>query len=125
MEPVKRMAADGTWDRLHEEIISLIAIKVAETSEDRLEDLRSLWLCNKATKRVTLSRAIANRFNLEHHYQSKVWGGADALNSYLQTSTGCKVRTMEEPSSSRGWLTYARVDLMVWHSSHEQKGKET
>jgi hypothetical protein len=75
MEPVKRMAADGTWDRLHEEIISLIAIKVDETSEDRLEDLRSLWLCNKATKRVTLSRAIANRFNLEHHYQSKVWGG--------------------------------------------------
>jgi hypothetical protein len=74
MEPVKRMAADGTWDRLHEEIISLIAIKVAETSEDRLKDLRSLWLCNKATKRVTLSHAIANRLNLEHHYQSKVWG---------------------------------------------------
>jgi hypothetical protein len=31
MEPAKRMAADGTWDRLPEEIVSLIAIKVAET----------------------------------------------------------------------------------------------
>jgi hypothetical protein len=31
MEPAKRMAADGTWDRLLEEIVSLIAIKVAET----------------------------------------------------------------------------------------------
>jgi hypothetical protein len=32
-----------------------------------------------------LSRTVANRFNLEHHYQSRVWGGADVLNAYLQT----------------------------------------
>jgi hypothetical protein len=40
-------------------------------------------------------------------------------------STGCKVRTTEEPSSSRGWATYARADPVVQHSSHEQKRKET
>jgi hypothetical protein len=68
MELAKRMAVGGTWDHLPEEIISLIAVKVAETLEDPLEDLLSLRLCNKATKRATLSHAIANRFNLEHHY---------------------------------------------------------
>jgi hypothetical protein len=68
MEAMKRMAAGGTWDHLHKEVISLIAIKVVESSEDPLEDLRSLRLCNKAMKRVTSSRAVANRFNHEHHY---------------------------------------------------------
>jgi hypothetical protein len=53
MEPAKWMAAGGTWDHLLEEVISLIAVKVAETSEDPLKDLRSLRLCNKATKRAT------------------------------------------------------------------------
>jgi hypothetical protein len=86
MEPVKRMASDGAWDCLPEEVISLIAIKVAKTSEDPIKDIHSLRLCNKVMKRMTSSSAIANRFNLEHHYLSKVWGGgADALNTYLQT----------------------------------------
>jgi hypothetical protein len=67
MEPPKRMATGCAWDCLPEEIISLIVVKVAETSEDLLEDLRSLRLCNKTTKRATSSRAIANHFNLEHH----------------------------------------------------------
>jgi hypothetical protein len=75
MEPVKRMVVGGTWDRLPEEVVSLIAVKVVETSEDPLEDLRSQRLCNKATKRATSSRTVTNRFNLEQHYQSKVWGG--------------------------------------------------
>jgi hypothetical protein len=68
MEPVKMMAAGGAWDHFPEEIISLITVKVAETSEDPLKGLHSLWLCNKATKRATSSHAIANRFNLKHHY---------------------------------------------------------
>jgi hypothetical protein len=85
MELAKKMDVDGAWDCLPEEVISLIAFKVAETLEDPLEDLHSLRLCNKAMKRVTLSHAITNRFNLEHHYQSKVWGSANVLNSYLQT----------------------------------------
>jgi hypothetical protein len=125
MEPMKRMAADGGWDHLPEEIISLIAIKVAKTSEDPLEDLHTLQLCNKVTKRATSSRTIANLFNLEHHYQSKVWGVSTCSTQTSKPSTGCKVRTMEEPSSSRGWPTYARADLVVQHSSHEQKRKET
>jgi hypothetical protein len=68
MEPAKRMAASGAWDRLPEEIISLIAVKVAKTSEAPLKDLHSLWLCNKVTKRASSSRIITNHFNLEHHY---------------------------------------------------------
>jgi hypothetical protein len=84
MEPAKRMAADGPWDRLPEEILSLITIKVAETLEAPLKDLHSLWLCNKATKRAS-SHAISNRFNLEHHYKSMVWEGVDAHDAYLQT----------------------------------------
>jgi hypothetical protein len=44
MEPAKRMATGDAWDHLPEETIHLIIIKVAETSEDPLEDLRSLWL---------------------------------------------------------------------------------
>jgi hypothetical protein len=85
MAPVKRMAVSSAWDRLPEEIVSLISVKVAETLEALLEDLRSLWLCNKATKRASSSRIVTNRFNLEHHYQSMVWEGADALDAYLQT----------------------------------------
>jgi hypothetical protein len=85
MAPVKRMAISGAWDRLPEEIVSLISVKVAETLEALLEDLRSLRLCNKATKRASSSRTVTNRFNLEHHYQSMVWEGADALDAYLQT----------------------------------------
>jgi hypothetical protein len=68
MEPVKKMVVGGTWDHLPEEIVSLITVKVAKTSEHLFEDLRSLWLCDKATKRASLSCTIANRFNLEHHY---------------------------------------------------------
>jgi hypothetical protein len=68
MELAKRMATGGTWNSLLEEVISLIAIKAAETSENPLEDLHRLRLCNKAMKRVTSSRAIANCFDLEQHY---------------------------------------------------------
>jgi hypothetical protein len=39
---VKRIAASGTWDRLPEEIVSLITVKVVETSEAPLEDLHSV-----------------------------------------------------------------------------------
>jgi hypothetical protein len=49
------------------------------------------------------------------------------LTQWTHTSkplTSCKVRTTEEPSSSRGWATYARADPVMWHSSHEQKRKE-
>jgi hypothetical protein len=48
MEPARRMAAGGAWGRLPEGIISLITVKVAETSESPLKELHSLWLCNKA-----------------------------------------------------------------------------
>jgi hypothetical protein len=68
MELAKRMAADDAWDRLQEQIISLIAVKVVETSEALLKELHSLRLCNKATKRVSTSRAVVNLFNLMHHY---------------------------------------------------------
>jgi hypothetical protein len=70
---------------LPEEIVSLISVKVAETSEAPLKDLRSLLLCNKVMKRASSSRAIANHFNLEHHYQSMVWEGDDVLDAYIQT----------------------------------------
>jgi hypothetical protein len=69
------MVVIGAWDRLLEEIVSLIAVKVADTLEDLLEDLCSLRMCNKAMQRATLSRAVANHFNLEHHYKSKDWEG--------------------------------------------------
>jgi N-acetyl-beta-hexosaminidase len=81
MEPTKRKAASGPWDRIPEEIISLIIIKVVETSEAPLEDLHSLRLCNKETKRASSSHAIANHFNLEHHYPSTDWNPEE----YLQT----------------------------------------
>jgi hypothetical protein len=82
MEHAKRMAASGAWDRLAEDIISLIAVKVAETSEAPLEDLRSMWLCNKVTKRASSSYAVTNRFNLKHHYQSTNWYSDE----YIQTA---------------------------------------
>jgi hypothetical protein len=80
MDPVKRMAANNAWDRLPEEIVSLITVKVAETFEAPLKDLRSLWLRNKAMKRASASCTVTNRFNLEHHYQTMDWGA-----DYLQT----------------------------------------
>jgi hypothetical protein len=85
MEPAKRVATGGTWDRLPEEMISMITVKVAETSNAPLKDLCSLRLCNKVTKRASLSHAIANQFNLEQHYQSTVWGNGGTLDAYLQT----------------------------------------
>jgi hypothetical protein len=42
MEPMKRVDAGGAWDRLPEEIISMVTIKVAETSERPLKDLHGL-----------------------------------------------------------------------------------
>jgi hypothetical protein len=85
MEPMKRIAVCGNWDLLPEEIVTLIAVMVAETLEAPLKDLRSLWLCIKATKRLSLSHAVANHFNVEYHYQSTVLGDANALDAYLQT----------------------------------------
>jgi hypothetical protein len=79
MEPTKRKAIGGAWDCLPEEIVSLITIKVAETSEALLKDLHSLRLCNKVMKRVSSSHVIANRFNLEHHYQSTDWNPEEDL----------------------------------------------
>jgi hypothetical protein len=84
MEPAKRMAADGAWDHLPEEIISLITVKVAETLEDPLQDLRSLWLCIKATKRESSSRVVTNCFNLEYHFTNRVWG-EENMYEYYQT----------------------------------------
>jgi hypothetical protein len=124
MEPVKRMAGGGAWDHLPEEIVSLIAVKVAETSETPLEDLHSLRLCNKATKRSSSSHVpIASTLSIT----TSPWFGRVPTRSThtSKPSTGCKVRTPEEPSSSRGWVTYARADPVVRHSSDEQKRKET
>jgi hypothetical protein len=85
MDSSKRVASDGVWDRLPEDIVSLIASKVAEISEASLEDLCSLHICNKATKRASSSRGVANHFNLEHHYQATVWRHGDTHAVYLQT----------------------------------------
>jgi hypothetical protein len=81
LELVKRKAAGGAWDCLPEEIMSLNAVKVVETLEAPLEDLHSLRLCNKVTKRVSSSYTVANRFNLEHDYQSTDWNSDE----YIQT----------------------------------------
>jgi hypothetical protein len=70
-----RLGPSSPGDRL-----PLIAVKVAETSEAPLKDLCNLRLCNKATKRAPSSCAIANRFNLKHHYHTMDWGA-----DYLQT----------------------------------------
>jgi hypothetical protein len=40
MEPAKRMAISNALDHFPE-VISLIIVKVADTSEDQLEDFRS------------------------------------------------------------------------------------
>jgi hypothetical protein len=85
MEPAKRVTVGDAWDRLPKEIVSMITVKVDETSEAPLKDLCTLRLCNKVMKRACSSRTIANRFNLENHYQSMVWGDGDTLDAYLQT----------------------------------------
>jgi hypothetical protein len=85
MEPAKRVTVGDAWDRLPRQIVSMITVKVAETLEAPLKDLCSLRLCNKAMKSVSSSRVIANCFNLEHHYQSMVWGDGGTLDAYLQT----------------------------------------
>jgi hypothetical protein len=72
-----------------------------------------------------LSCVIANHFNLEHHYQSTVWGVMTRSTHTSKPSTGCKVQAIEDPSSSRGRATYAQADPVVRYSSHEQKRKET
>jgi hypothetical protein len=102
MEPANRVVAGGAWDRLVEEIISMIAVKVAETSEAPLEDLRSLRLCNKVTKRACSSCAITNRFNLENHYHSRSWGDGGMLDAYLQTVDWLQGANNREPLFIKG-----------------------
>jgi type II secretory pathway component HofQ len=112
------MATSSAWDRLPEIIISLITVKVTETSEDPLQDLRSLWLCNKATKRASLSRTVANCFNLA----SQIGFGVKMIcTNTTKPWTGCKLGTTEEPSSSTRGPTYAQTDPVVRRSSYEQK----
>jgi hypothetical protein len=88
MEPSKRVTSDGAWDRLPEDIVCMITAMVTETSVAPLEDLHGLRLCNKVTKRASLSRVITNRFNLEHHYQSTIWGDGDTRAHTSKPSIG-------------------------------------
>jgi hypothetical protein len=57
MESVKRVDV-GAWDRLPEEVVSMIVVKVAESSEAPFEDLCSLRMFNMATKRVCSSHTV-------------------------------------------------------------------
>jgi hypothetical protein len=84
MEYAKRVVVDA-WDHLPVEVVSMIAVKVAESLEPPLEDYHSMRLCNKAMNRACSSCVVAHRFNLENHYQSTVWGERHRLNAYLQT----------------------------------------
>jgi hypothetical protein len=68
MESTRRVTEGSALDRLPKEIISMIAVKVAESSEAPLEDLCSLRLCNKEMKRACSSHIVTNCFNLENHY---------------------------------------------------------
>jgi hypothetical protein len=63
----------------------MITVKVAKSSQALLKDLRSMRLCNKATRRACSSRVVSNRINLENHYHSTVWGERQQLDMYLQT----------------------------------------
>jgi hypothetical protein len=98
MESVKRVAM-GAWDRLPKEVVPLIVVKVAESLEAPLEDLPSMHLCNRATKRACSSHFVANRFNLENHYQSTVCGERHYLNAYLQTTDWLQGGKTQKPSS--------------------------
>jgi hypothetical protein len=84
MEYAKGVAL-GAWDRLPEEVVSIITIKVAKILEAPLKDICTRRLCNKEMKRACSSRVVANRFNLENHYQSMVWGERHWLDADLQT----------------------------------------
>jgi hypothetical protein len=84
MKSAKRVVV-GAWDHLPEEVVSMITVNIAKSLEAPLEDLCSMLLCNKATKRVCSSHVVANHFNLENHYQSTVWGERHRLDAYLQT----------------------------------------
>jgi hypothetical protein len=85
MEHSKRVAASSAWDCLPEEFVSMVVVKVVETSKAPLEDLRSLRLFNNAMKKASLSHAVTNRFNLMHHYQPMIWGDGDTCATYRQT----------------------------------------
>jgi hypothetical protein len=76
------MVAGSAWDHLPKEIVSLITVKVSETSEGPLKDL-----CSGQQK--------DEGGNLEPHHRQSLQpratlpiqglGGADVLNAYLQT----------------------------------------
>jgi hypothetical protein len=79
MDSSKRVASGGICDRLPEEVISLIASKVVETSEAPLEDLHSLRLCNQRGHR----RAMALPTISTSRTTTRLWFGECA--AYLQT----------------------------------------
>jgi hypothetical protein len=112
MEPAKRVTVGDAWDRLPKEIVSMITVKVDETSEAPLKDLCTLRLCNKVMKRACSSRAIANRFNLENHYQSMVWGDGGRLNAYLQT-----VDWLQSVNNGEALLVKGMGDICTGHPS--------
>jgi hypothetical protein len=124
MESVKRVVVGGTLDHLLEEIVSIITAKVVESSEAPLKDLRSLRLCNKAMKRACSALSpIVSTWRIT----TSLWFGEKETRSthISKLLTGCKVRTMQKPFSSRGWETYVLVTPVVQHFSHEQKRRET
>jgi hypothetical protein len=118
MESVKRVVVGGALDHLLEEIVSIITAKVVESSEAPLKDLRSLCLCNKAMKRACSAPSpIVSTWRIT----TSLWfGEKETCSMHIsKLLTGCKVRTMQKPFSSRGWETYVPVTPVVQHFSHE------
>jgi hypothetical protein len=90
--------------------------------------LKTFVVCGYATRRQRgHPRAAMSPIPSTSSITTSPWFGRVPTRSMhtSKPSTGCKVRTMEDPSSLRGWVTYARADLVVQHSSYEQKRKET
>jgi hypothetical protein len=121
----KRVAAGEHWDRLPEEVVSLIAVKLVETSPSPLEDLRSFRLCNKSTNRASSSRTVANRINLDNHYEMMIWGNGATRTAYLQIVDWLIGANNGQALFINGWATCAWTDPMERHFLLLQQRKET
>jgi hypothetical protein len=84
MEHAKKIDSCGTWDHVPEQIISLITVKVAQTSDTSLKDIQSAAV-QQGDEEGDLEphrhQPLQPRVALPLHS----WGDADTLDAYLNT----------------------------------------
>jgi hypothetical protein len=114
--PFQHFRPDGVceeeWDHLPKEMVSMITVKVVESSHAPPEEGVFHSRCRQLLQ-------------LESHYQPMVWGERQQLDMYLQTVDWLQGANNIQTLFVMGMGNNAVGGPMVWHFSHDHKMRET